>query len=474
MKFFGSLNSSRVLFPAGAGLAGIALGWCLCCSSFPTVASPPPGPSVKVEVSNQIEARISSDRWANRSEPLTEAIHDIVTFRLSKTADEVIERMVVADGKNMINLLEAVGDMTRLSDEQVKKAWVGLNSRPPIPSMGGSAAALYLWSRMGYAVDLPKGWGAENYGSTIALEKSGERSTDLRRKLEAGQMLDDTQRTMVFTEVLRTDPHEAVMLWMKHTKPWDFQVEGRLFGNALSDPKTRDAILTQAREWQTDKDLMGTLVATLGKDWIAREPREVERWVNLPAQADIRTRVMEQIVNVRALSNPTDAWQWSQSLPEKERQQALALSAAQLANQQQATGAQLIASLRNPADREVAIREYGRVLVANSLEQWKQWRDGLPAQEQAVTNASAFQLWVFHEPDNAVNWLKTQADGPAKDTMIDTLVDVYAERDPRTAAEWIQTIPDPERRRQAAISALAAVGPEKIDSIRMILASLQN
>jgi hypothetical protein len=338
--------------------------------------------------------------------------------------------------------------------------------------MGGSAAVIYLWSRMsrmGVDVQIPHGWGAEAFASTIALEQKRVQAPELRRKLEAGLALDDNERRIVFTDALRTDHCAAIMLWMKYTKPWDFQADGGLFGNALSDPATREVIMAQARQWQTDKDLMGSLVATLARDWITRDPVAAEQWVNLPAQADVRSRVMEQIVNVRALSNPADALRWSGSLPEKERHQALGMSAGQLANNQPGDGAQLIASLRDPRDREVAVREYGRVLAASNLAQWKQWRDTLPEHERAITNASAFQLWVFHEPDNAVDWLNKQPSGPAKDTMIDTLIDVFAERDPQIAAEWIQSIADPERRKGAAISALAAIGPDQLDSMRTIL-----
>ena len=142
------------------------------------------------------------------------------------------------------------------------------------------------------------------------------------------------------------------------------------------------------------------------------------------------------------------------------------MSAAQLANRDPAAGARLIASLGSAPEREAAIREYARTLAANDLETWKRWRDTLPETERA-----AFDQWAFFEPEAAVEWLQKQGPGPARDDMVLTLVDVYAAKDPIVAAEWIQSIPDAGRRRNAAVAALASVGPSDLETVRLLLAA---
>jgi hypothetical protein len=390
---------------------------------------------------------------------------------------ETIERALVADGTNMMNLVEAIGGLAGLSDAQVKEAWVDLTARPPVVSMGGSTTVIYLWgrmSRMGVVVEVPPGWGAENFSSTIALEKVRGNLPELRRRLESGEALDEAERRALYTEALHADPFAAVTLWMKNTKPWDFQADGRYFGNALANPKTRDAIMAEARKWQKDPDLMGSLTLVLAKDWIARSPADVEEWLNLPAQSDVRTVVMQQVINMRAIADSLDTWRWSESLPDPERRQAVSMSARNLANTQPEIGARLIASLQDPGERQVAISEYGKILAANNIEQWEKWRDMLPENERSVTNESAFRSWVSSEPENAVKWLDSQPDGPAKTVMIGALVGVYAELDPQVAAQWIQSIPDPTQREQAAISAISAIGPNKLESVRTILSAVPN
>ena len=457
-----SYSPFKVVPVLSIAVACVALGWYL--------RGPSPG-----EKDSGASASVPQSTAPNA--PGQPAPAELAATTKTPDAKRIIDRAIAADTTNMVDLVEALGDLTRLSDDQVKTSWADLARRRPTPSIGGSAAVIYLWSRMsegGREVAILPGWGADNFVSTISIEKARGMVPELRRKLESGQSLDDAGRHAVYAAALREDPYGAVMLWMRHTKPWDFQADGRLFGNTLSDPKTRDAIVAEARKWQTDKDLMGALVSTLAKDWIATDPAAVEQWLNQPAQADVRKNVMEQVVNVRALANPADAWQWSATLPTAERHQALGMSAGQLANTQPEAGARLIAGLQDPADREVAVREYGRVLAANNLEQWKKWRDGLPEHERAATNTSAFQLWVFNEPDKAVGWLNTQPASSAKDTMVETLVGVYAVRDPKVAAQWIQSIPDLQRRKEAATSALAAIGPDELDAVRTILTAIPN
>jgi hypothetical protein len=55
--------------------------------------------------------------------------------------------------------------------------------------MGSSTTIIYLWgrmSRMGLDVEVPPGWGADNFASTTALEKIRGNLPELRRRLEAG------------------------------------------------------------------------------------------------------------------------------------------------------------------------------------------------------------------------------------------------------------------------------------------------
>ncbi|RYD83737.1 MAG: hypothetical protein EOP84_07445, partial [Verrucomicrobiaceae bacterium] len=243
----------RIARPLCIGAVGIALGWCVRDFSYSGAGQPSP---FSTAVADAATRSLSAASAPTGSKPVLTA-NDDLSLDNPVSIQEVLDRIVVADSRNMINLIEAMGELTRLSNEQVREAWSSISKRTPMPGMGGSAAVIYLWgrmTRMGVDAKIPNGWGAENFASTIAIERSREQVPELQAKLEAGQALTDIQRRLVFTSALRTDPYRAVMLWMKHTKPWDFQADGKIFGNALSDPTTRDAIMAEARKWQTDKD----------------------------------------------------------------------------------------------------------------------------------------------------------------------------------------------------------------------------
>lgn len=449
-----SAPSGRVLLGLSIGVFGCAVGWFArdVVSSPVSPVAPPPVSSAPVLARPVAAPSPSAARVA---------------------VESLLDRLLFADSTDMVALVESLGDLTRLDDAAVRLAWGSLARRSPVDTMGGSAAVVYLWSRM-VALDasctLPRGWGADNFASTIELVRVRTQLPALLARLQAGENLGAAERRAVFIDLARTDPLDAVKLWTAATRPWDFRTDARWLGAALADPATRDAAMTELRRWQKDGDVGGATLA-LAWDWIARDPAAVERWLLLPEQADVRGTVMQQVLNVRVLSDPLAAWTWSEALPEQERRRALGMSAAQLANQDPAAGARLIAGLQAPAEREEAVREYGKTLAANDLAGWKTWRDTLPAAEQAQTNQAAFDLWVFHEPEVAVEWLQTQAAGPAKDDMILTLVDVCAARDPATAATWIASIPDPVRRKSAAVAALSSVGPENLETVRTFLAA---
>ncbi len=451
-------RSSRppLLLLVSTGLLGCALGWGL--HGWSGLGAKPP------EAAKATPA-------AARPAPAPLPDEALVAPAKGPLPHEILEHMLAADSTDMVDLMESIGVMTRMTDAEVKAAWASLAGRTPSDTMGGSAAVLYLWSRMtrlDAGVAMPRGWGAENFVATIDLVKVRRDLPGLLARLNAGENLSEAERRAVFTDLVQTDPLGAAILWVKNTKPWDYRGDARWFGEALANPETRDALMAELRAWQKDGDLGGATLA-LAWNWIARDPAAVEQWLKQPEQADVRATVMQQVANARVLSNPLDAWTWSEGLPADERIRALGMSAGQLANQNPEAGARLVAGLQNPAERQEAIRQYGKTLAANNLEQWKTWRDTLPEAERVFANESGFDLWVYHEPEQALQWLNTQPEGRTKDQMITTLVDVYAARDPRVAADWIQSIPDPARRKEAAVTALTTIGPGNLDSVRTIL-----
>ncbi len=449
------------LAPLLFALGGAATGWLLHGSFSPAA----PASAVSTAASRTSVAP---------AKPPT-AIASAAPAPSGPAVEPLLDRLLFADSTDMVALVESLGELTRLDADNVRRGWASLARRHPVDTMGGSATVVYLWSRMvalGDQVTIPRGWGADQFASTIELVRVRENLPDLLDRLRRGENLGEAERRAVFIDLARENPLDAVRLWAASTQPWDFRTDARWLGAALADPASREATMAELRRWQGQQGGdVGAATLALAWEWIARDPASVESWLRDPAQADVREAVMQQVLNVRVLSDPREAWTWSQALPESERRRALGMSAAQLANLDPKEGARLIAGLSAPAEREAAVREYGKTLAANDLEGWKVWRETLPEGERAWANRAAFDLWVFNEPVAAVDWLGRQPAGAAKDEMVQTLVDVYAGRDPTVAAKWIQSIADPARRRSAAVAALGGAGPENLETVRTILAA---
>ncbi len=387
-----------------------------------------------------------------------------------------VERMFTTDPADMLAMMEAIGTLTRMSDAEAKDAWDELSRRTPSMGFGNSLSVLYLWARMtrmGGDVEIPAGWGAEQYQQAIETEKARRDLAKLENRLHSGEQLLEAEKRALLTEVMRKDPLKAVELWCLSTKPEDYRSDAKWMGDLLTNPATRDGIMVRIRAWQNGSDVAG-VVSNLARNWIARDPAAVERWLQEPEQADVRDLLMNEVVNARSLADPAKAWEWSRDLPEEERLQALGTSAMQLAVRDPASGIQLIAGLENPGEREAAIKNFANILAAQDFDQWQAWRDSLPAAEQEVANESAFPLWVNMDVDKATEWLDTRPAGEARDRLVAAMVNYHAQKDPETCAEWIRTISDASRRREAAGAALSNVGPYDLEQIRIILDAAGN
>jgi hypothetical protein len=387
-----------------------------------------------------------------------------------------LDRMFTTDPADMLAMMEAIGSLTRMSDGEAKDAWEELSRRTPGMGFGNSLSVLYLWARMtrmGEDVEIPAGWGAEQYQQAIETEKARGNLTKLQRRLESGEQLLEAEKRALLTDLMRKDPLKAVDLWCLSTKPGDYRNDAKWMGDLLGNPETRAGIMARIRAWQAGGDVAG-VVSNLARNWIAHDPAAVERWLQEPEQADVKDLLMNEVVNARSLADPAKAWEWSRDLPEEERLQALGTSAMQLAARDPAGGIKLIAGLENPGEREAAIKNFANILAARDFDQWQEWRDSLPAAEQEVANESAFSLWVNMDVDKATEWLNTRPTGETRDRLVAAMVNYHAQRDAETCAEWIRTISDESRRREAAGAALSNVGPYDLEQIRIILNATGN
>lgn len=380
----------------------------------------------------------------------------------------------ISNPDDMVDMIGNIGAITRLTDAEVRIAWVELAKQTPTKTFGGSLTATYLWSRMvrmGEEVWPPQGWGVEEKKVAVQSEIARHDMAKILEKMEAGTQVSEIERRVALTEALRTDPLEAVKLMCRTTKPGDYQNSAPFLSAAMTRPESREAIMAEIRKWHGGGGSLPDTIAFIARSWINRDPEGVERWLKEPAQADIRAASMNEVINARTMSNPGDAWAWCQSaeISEERRRYTLGYSSQYMANENPEEGMRLIAGLKDTEDRREVIGKFGPILAGSDFDQWQQWRETLSPAEQVTAGESAFHVWARQDLDGAVDFLAGQPSGETKDQMISTLISVHAAARPELAVEWIRKISGSERRSQAVSAALSYIGYEDLERSRQIL-----
>ncbi len=391
----------------------------------------------------------------------------------------ILTRMLKTDDADLVELIESIGAMTRMNDDEVRDAWAALQRRGPNEGWSSRLAAIYFVTRLdriGEHVQLTGAWNqvGDEYQRAFDAEAARRDPAAIRAKLASGANVSETQRRVYFSQALRDNPAEAMRLWLDTTTPDARANQAKWFGDALAQGgETRDQLMVLLREKNPDPESFNLVMYNMAGDWIANDPEAAERWAAQPAQADLRNSLLTQAAIARSLANPETAWQRTAALPDNIRGEALSFNAGELANHQPEVGKQLLATLKNPQDRAEAIKSFSSVHAANNIDDWQKWRATLPTVEQDAANESAFTFWARKAPDEAVQWLSGRPAGETKNAMVTSLVKVVAEENTDLAIQIINKISDPKTRREAVTTTLQSVSTTELEKIRAILAAAE-
>ncbi len=387
--------------------------------------------------------------------------------------------MLKTDDADLVELMESIGAMTRLNDDEVRQAWVELSQRGPNRGWSSRMAAIYLVTRLGRIgehAQLTGAWNAvgDEYKNAFEAEAARRDPAAIRAQLETNTAVSEAARRVYFSQALQENPTQAVELWLRSTPPESLGDQAEWFGDALAQGgEAREKIMALLREKKGGNESFPWLISAMASDWMSRDPAAVEQWIAQPGQADIRDAVLSQLVAARGLANPEAAWQWSTVLPDNLRREAITFNAGELANHHPEVGKKLLAALEDPLDRTEAIKSFSSIHAANNYADWNTWRAALPPAERDTANESAFALWARNEPDQAVQWLGSRPPGEAKNAMVASLVHVVASENTDLAIQLIGNISDPKTRREAVTIALQSVSTSELDKIRAILAAAE-
>lgn len=474
------LPNNTILFIA-LPLVGIAIGWFLRGSPANDDKGASQNPAQKTPSAqlNEQQSRYNGKRASGPNaltadsdalEKLEQAGRIYTGPRDVKLLTEVMRFNEYDD----VGMIELLGRMSQMTDAEIEAAWDELSRQQPRMGIGSKYVALYIASRMaqmGIKVEFPRSWHyLEKEFETAFLADEARRNPEkILEKILNNEAVPPVQRQIYFSEAFKENPTETLDLWLNASTEEQLVSEAMAMGNAMLDPVYRQSLMNGLDQKISDTDTKLLVINDLTEEWIQKDPAAVEAWVHSISDTGIRNSMLYKVMTTKGASDPFSGLEWSKNLSGELRDEAFAYNGSEMANHDWERGMEFIAGIEHPNDREAALKGFGYMMAVDRYDEFAQWRETLPPQEQDIVNKEAFLFYAHNDVAHAVAWLNDRPYGEERDQLTVTLMRVYAHEYPEAAIPLIQAIQDPEARKQAITVALQGIGPHELDKIRLIL-----
>lgn len=391
------------------------------------------------------------------------------------TWEQTLSHLLFTPQDEVVHVAEGLRELFLLSGPDQSNAWRSLSQRSPRNDYVGSMIAAYLWSRQA-AVDsktpLPEGWGLENFPGLVEMFQSRDDLDWIRSALTRGEAVSSQERRLFFLEAVRTDPVGCFKLWIK-----DFDGESHLdeiqwFHQLLDDPSQRSALLGSLSCSSISQEEKAELLGKLLASWCGRNPSAAKAWLDDPAVAPYREKLLIAYADQQIRTNPQNAWNLSEALAPDHRLSAQISAAGILARDTPEMGIEKLAELPPGEHRQKLMTSFGESLAMFHYSRWLDWRNDLHPAEQDMVNQAAFESWLNAEPSAALGWMEKLPNGPMKASLMSEFASQFASEETAAVAAWIRTLPDPDDRLTAVVSGIRGIPSEQHQKIRMMLEAL--
>lgn len=180
-----------------------------------------------------------------------------------------------------------------------------------------------------------------------------------------------------------------------------------------------EATIDLAKEYPEIKDrALANAFGSLATHDLAQALEKAQEWKDDPQYANI----MQQIASGYSRSNPEEALKWANGLDENIRSSAVSSAISRLSND----------------DPDLAIKHLGDLGL----------RQEDPVYQQAIQQIAG--QWASQDPLSAAEWIDSLADPDLHTQAVGDVADRWARIDPVSASEWISDLPAGAARDQAA------------------------
>ena len=231
--------------------------------------------------------------------------------------------------------------------------------------------------------------------------------------------------------------------------------------------------------------LWGQELSAVGKElrlrllrtWSETDPRSVGDWVLRQPPGDLRTQALGHVASQWADKDFAAAMSWSSQLPAGEEKQSVIMQVAYEGSRNAPLEAMKLATGLPPSsarddllahvasqwagqepeaaakwaheipDLDVRARLLGNVMVA--------WSDQNPAEAAAFASKSLsaedskddivvgiVQRWTQKDPATAAQWVENFPEGPVRNSALESLVQIWSDQDSGKVGQWLNDLPE--------------------------------
>lgn len=393
----------------------------------------------------------------------------------------VLQRLAHLHMHDVTGVVELMGQISQMNDEELAAAWEEFCQTEPQRGMGSELLAVQVATRLraaGMEVTLPGGWGRSEklLANAFAIDDVRRNPEAYQEKLVAGDELSPHERRALFRALAVDDPAAAAQLWIENSSGDQLLREGQDLAFLMLEPEVRDQLHRFLETQEGPAYDRALLTTSLGYDWALKDPDGFEEWLEGTGNAELKEFSEFLLLSVRSAIDPVEGVAFARTIEGEGMADAMAQASESLGRLEPEVGAQVLAEITDPVQREAAVSGFGYSMVVNHFDEFQEWRETLPQHEQDAVNAASFAVYSMRDPEDAAAWLQTQPEGPQKEALRLKQMVSYSARPLEDQMNLLVTMEEPETRRQAAGLVLQNIEPTDLEAIQQVvdLANFEN
>lgn len=240
--------------------------------------------------------------------------------------------------------------------------------------------------------------------------------------------------------------------------PAEKKVEAYIGANvaAAADRLTPDECnATLARLKNLPPGMRDAMAATVASSWARTEPKQAAEWAMAQAKPEDRSDPANQAsqeVFVRwAYADPGAAVAWLRGLPPSSLRDALGTNASTFIAEQGDLDTALALFRPQPGKEDSQVTaQLVQIFVERDPAKAAEWLRDLPEGASVKDSAgTVVNSWYLRDPTAVAKWVESLPAGPRRDEATQAFVRQAAVESAMGVAEWVETIADPKLRREA-------------------------